>query len=455
MIGLTDFDLHAPEAAREFRAMEEKILSTGQALIDREELTVEASGVEKWILSTKVPIRNDKGEVFGLVGIARDITNRKNAETALRRLNRTLQTLSAADEALVRGSSEQQLLDEMCRIVVEVGGYRLAWIGFAENDAGKTMRLVAFAGERPEHLDSTRITWADTVLGWGPSGSAIRSGQAQVSLNFETDTRIAPWRKEMLECGFKSNIALPLKNGGRPFGCLTLYSGEVDAFGPEEIVLLEKLAADLSFGIYAWREHAGHERATSALQESLRATVEAVAMAVELRDAYTAGHQRHVAELGAAVAREIGLSEQQTEGIYFAALIHDVGKISIPAELLSKPVKLSPLELRMIQTHAQTGYDIIKGIKFPWPIGQIILQHHERLDGSGYPNHLKGEAILIEAKILAVADVIDAMMSHRPYRPALGLEVALDEIEAGKGRLYDPAAVEACVNLFRNKGFSF
>ena len=191
------------------------------------------------------------------------------------------------------------------------------------------------------------------------------------------------------------------------------------------------------------------------LQENLKSTVQAVAIAVELRDAYTAGHLRHVAQLATAVAREIGLSEQQIEGLFFAATIHDVGKINVPAELLSKPGKLTPLEFQMIQTHVQTGYEIIKGINFPWPIAQIILQHHERLDGSGYPRGLKGEAILLEAKILAVADVVEAMVSHRPYRQALGLEAALAQVEQNKGRLYDPAAVDACVDLFRDKDFHF
>ncbi len=187
----------------------------------------------------------------------------------------------------------------------------------------------------------------------------------------------------------------------------------------------------------------------------MKSTVEAIATAVEMRDAYTAGHQHRVAKLAMAIAREIGLGESLIEGLFLAATIHDVGKITVPVELLSKPSKLTPLEYQIIQTHVQSGYDIVKGIKFPWPIAQIILQHHERLDGSGYPQALKSEAILPEAKILAVADVVEAMMSHRPYRQALGVEAALAEVEGNKGRLYDPAAVEACVDLFRNKGFHF
>ena len=277
----------------------------------------------------------------------------------------------------------------------------------------------------------------------------------QVNQNVATNPVMAPWRAEMLKYDLQASVALPLKNRLEVFGTLTFYSGEPDAFGPEEVVLLTQLAADLGYGICAQRDHVGRESALLTLQENLKSTVQAIATAVEMRDAYTAGHERRVADLATAIAHEIGLKEEQIEGLFLAATIHDVGKINVPAELLNKPGKLTSLEYRMLQTHVQTGYEIIKGIKFPWPIAQIVLQHHERLDGSGYPRGLRGEAILPEAKILAVADVIEAMLSHRPYRPALGLDAALAEIEAGKGRLYDPAVVEACVDLFRNKGFKF
>ncbi len=176
---------------------------------------------------------------------------------------------------------------------------------------------------------------------------------------------------------------------------------------------------------------------------------------IEMRDPYTAGHQRRVAKLAAAIGADLGLPEDQIRGIFLAGLIHDVGKINIPAEILSKPGKLTALEMQFIKTHPQAGYDIIKGIEFPWPIAEAILQHHERLDGSGYPRGLAAEAVIVEARILAVADVTEAITAHRPYRPALGLDAALAEIETGKGRLYDPAAVDACIALFRNKGFAF
>jgi PAS domain S-box-containing protein len=401
------------------------------------------------------PVWLDDGTYLGRVWYFRDITEPKRAELALRRLNRTLRTLSAASAAVVRATTEEELLNDMCRVGVEVGGYRLAWIGFVERDEAKTVQPVAWAGEHPEFIQTANITWAETERGLGPTGTAIRTGEAQINQNVETNPVMVPWRAEMLRHGFKASTALPLKKNSEVFGALTFYGAEQDVFGSEEVHLLKQLAADLSFGICSRRDRLGRAAALSAQQENLKSTVEAIATSVEMRDAYTAGHQRRVAELAAAIAREIGLTEWQIEGLFLAATIHDVGKINIPAELLSKPGKLSPLEFQMIQTHAQTGYDIIKGINFPWPIGQMVLQHHERLDGSGYPNHLKGEAILIEAKVLAVADVVDAMLAHRPYRPALGLDAALEEIEAGRGRLYDPAAADACIALFRQKDFEF
>ncbi len=197
------------------------------------------------------------------------------------------------------------------------------------------------------------------------------------------------------------------------------------------------------------------KQAEQALRRSMEGTIQAIAGTVEMRDPYTAGHQQRVATLATAMAREVGLSEAQIEGIKVAGVIHDLGKINVPAEILSKPGRLSEAEFDLLKGHPQAGYDILKGIDFPWPIAKIVLQHHERIDGSGYPSGLVGEDMLIEAKILAVADVVEAMVTDRPYRPALGPEVALGEIEQGAGRLYDDAAVQACLKLFRERGFKF
>lgn len=205
------------------------------------------------------------------------------------------------------------------------------------------------------------------------------------------------------------------------------------------------------------RKEIERERLASAekIEQTLMQTIEAIAATVEARDPYTAGHQRRVAVLARAIAQEMGLSTNKIRGLYLAATIHDLGKVSIPAEILSKPGQLNQIEFELVKTHPQAGYDIIKDVQLPWPIAQMVLQHHERLDGSGYPHHLKDEQIQHEAKILAVADVVEAMSSNRPYRAGLGLDVALEEITRNRGVFYDPAAVDICVRLFREKKFDF
>ncbi len=189
------------------------------------------------------------------------------------------------------------------------------------------------------------------------------------------------------------------------------------------------------------------------LKKVMNSTVLAITMTIEKRDPYTSGHQQRVADLSRNIAREIGLSDNEIEGIYIAAAIHDLGKISLPAEILSKPVKLSDIEVSLIQAHSQTGYDILKGIDFPWPIAEIVLQHHERLDGSGYPRGLIGHDILLASRIVGVADVVETMASHRPYRPSMGIDKALEEITQNKGVLYDPLVVDACLKICNKKEF--
>ena len=190
------------------------------------------------------------------------------------------------------------------------------------------------------------------------------------------------------------------------------------------------------------------------LRKALGGTIQAIALTVEMRDPYTAGHQRRVANLARALAAEMGLPKEQIDGIRMAGVIHDLGKISVPSEILSKPTRLRDTEFSLIKDHPQVGYDILKTIEFPWPVAQIVLRHHERLDGSGYPQGLSGEGILLEARILAVADVVEAMSSHRPYRPALGIDKALEEISQNRGVLYDSEVVGTCLKLITEKGFT-
>jgi putative nucleotidyltransferase with HDIG domain len=205
------------------------------------------------------------------------------------------------------------------------------------------------------------------------------------------------------------------------------------------------------------RKHAEKqlEDTLESLRKAFGATVRVMVSAVETRDPYTAGHQLRSANLARAIATEMGLPPEKIEGIRIAGTIHDIGKLSIPAEILSKPTKLSEIEFSLIREHARRGFEILKDVESPWPLAEIVYQHHERMDGSGYPRKLKGDEILMEARILSVADVVEAMASHRPYRPGLGIDLALAEIEKNKGIFYDDAVVDTCLRLFREKGYRF
>jgi PAS domain S-box-containing protein len=407
-------------------------------------------------------LRDEEGLPQHALGMAEDITERKAGELALTRANRALRTLSACNAALISAVSEPELLDTICRLIVDAGGYSMAWVGFAEQSPEKRVRVVAQYGSTDDYLQSMDMTWADTEHGRGPTGRAIQAMKTQVHQSLMDDSDKALWRDAALAHGFQSSIALPLKQPSGAAGALTLYARERDPFTEEEVHLLEELANDLAFGIATLRTRAerdrmseAHQRHEEILRKSLEESIQAIADTVEMRDPYTAGHQKRVAQLAVAIAGELGLPKDEIHGIHLAAGVHDLGKIRIPAEILSKPGKLTDIEYLLIKAHAQAGYDILKGIEFPWPLADIVLQHHERLDGSGYPHGLKAGQILLGARIIAVADVVEAMASHRPYRAALGTDLALVEIESGRGTAYDPAVADACLTLFREGRFAF
>jgi putative nucleotidyltransferase with HDIG domain len=218
----------------------------------------------------------------------------------------------------------------------------------------------------------------------------------------------------------------------------------------------------LLFSFYAirllkevWQAERQIKRTVKSLRSAMSGTVQAMANVVESKDPYTAGHQRRVADLARSIAKELGLPMEKIDCIRLAGLIHDIGKVAVPAEILSKPGTLTDIEMELVKHHAQVGYDILKDIEFPCPIAQIVAQHHEKIDGSGYPAGLSGDDILPEAKILAVADSVEAICSHRPYRPALGIEKALEIISEGKGTLYDADVVDACTRLFKEQEYAF
>ena len=234
----------------------------------------------------------------------------------------------------------------------------------------------------------------------------------------------------------------------------SLFDAEVsfNRIGVGDDVFLQGIVRDITDRKLAERKLEG---TLEDLRKAMGATIQAITHVVETRDPYTAGHQRRVADLARTIATEMNLPHNKVEGIRMAGVIHDIGKISVPAEILSKPGKLTYKEFELIKDHPQTGYDILRDVEFPWPIATIILQHHEKMDGSGYPQGLKGDEICLEARIIAVADVVEAIASHRPYRPANGIDAALVEIEKNKGIFYDAEVVGACLRIVKEKRFAF
>jgi len=406
-------------------------------------------------------IKDEQGIYLYSLHTLEDITDSKQSELELLHANRALASLSEVNRKLVYASDMDKLLQEICLTIVEQRGYLLAWVGNVQHDEAKSFKVVTHAGHDTGYLDALRLTWAETELGMGPSGLAVRSGVAQVCQDIANDPAYLPWREAARERGYGSSIALPLlKPDQTVFGVLTVYAAAPNAFVPAEIKLLEQMALDMSFGVQMLLTR--HERdfaieqtrqQLAQLQDSLEDTVQAMSRLVELRDPYTGGHQTRVANLAYAIALRMGLPEDDAHAIHLAGTLHDLGKIQIPSEILSKPGKISDIEYSLIKTHPQAGFDILKGIDFPWPIAQMVLQHHERLDGSGYPQGLKGDAIIPGARILAVADVVEAISSHRPYRPGFGVTAALKEVELQRGTFYDPGVVDACLALFSEQNY--
>jgi|GEM_PF-837099 len=401
------------------------------------------------------PVTGMNGHYYGRVWYFRDVTQIKRSEQALQKVNRALKALSKCNAALIHASNEAQLLQDMCRIIVDVAGYHLAWVGFAEHDLTKSVRPMAHAGYGEGYLEQESISWADNEQGIGPASTAIRTQKPCIIQDVMTDSMYESWRANAVKMGYGSVAAFPLQAFDDVLGVICIYSSTTSGFEAEEILLLTDLADDLAFGISTLRTSALQKSSAERLMNTMEGTISAMGSIVEMRDPYTSGHQTRVAVLSAAIAYEMGLTENEIHGIRLAATIHDLGKIKIPAEILANPSKLSDTEFSLIKGHTLAGYEVLKEIDFPWPIAEMVYQHHERNDGSGYPRGLKEPEIIIGAKILAVADTVEAMASHRPYRPALGIDKALEQITKFRGQYYDAQAVDACVKLFKEGRFAF
>ena len=359
-------------------------------------------GTTVWTETKFSLIRDRKGQLVAILGVSRDKTERKKMDEALQESERKYRLVveNAEEVILIAQDGMLKYVNPMTTTILGYSEEELLSTSFIDiihpDDQEKLIaaHIKRMKGEETLPVQQFRVVCRDESVKWADSKAVVISWEGRpATLNFITDITARKQAEETLSKSFAQ------------------------------------------------------------LRAALGSTVQAIAVTVETRDPYTAGHQRRVADLARSIAREMNLSRDQIEGIRTAAIIHDLGKISVPAEILSKPAKLTDIEFSLIKTHPQSGYDILKDIEFPWPVARMVLEHHERMDGSGYPNGLKGDQTLLESRILSVADVVEAMASHRPYRPGLGLEIALREIETHRGTLYDEAVAEACLRLFREKGY--
>lgn len=361
-----------------------------------------------WISMNIRAVRRPDGPVAYYEGIVEDITGRKQAEALLKQSEEKYRLIF---ENVVEGIFQTE--PEGLFISVNPAMARIHGFGSPE----EMMRYVTNIGEQlyvdPEDRKRYRADLQER--------GAVRDFEARV------------YRKD----GSIIWTSVNSKAVRGPSGNILRFEGTA-----EDITDRKKYEEEL-------------KRSARKLRKNLAGTIQVISMMLETRDPYTAGHQKRVSNLARSIAQEMNVSSDMADIIRMAGSIHDIGKMSVPGDILSRPAKLNDVEIQLIRVHPRTGYDILKVADLPHPMAEIVLQHHERLDGSGYPQGLKKGEILLEAQIISVADVIEAMISHRPYRPALTLTVALEEIEKNTTTLYHPEVVEVCLRLFRKKGFTF
>ena len=388
-----------------------------------------------------------------------DITDQQQKEHQLSAQNWALSAFSIAALALGRARSAEGLLQSICEAITRHSVYVLAWVGIAEDGPDKKIRVAASAGSALDYLDGLPISWSeDEAIGQGPVGVCIHANALQIVEDSETSPTFAPWRERARQFGMRSAVCIPIRIEGGWQGALIVYSARPNTFKIAPVEVFQRLGEQIVYGIEALEqkqlldaERRHREETQRHLTVALSASVSAMVTAMEMRDPYTAGHESRVAQIAYAIGKEMGWPEGRLQGLRMAAMVHDIGKISIPTEILTKPARLSTEEWALVKGHPESSYAILKEIPFTWPIADIVRQHHEKLDGSGYPLGLKADAILPEAKVLTVADIVEAMAADRPYRAALGLEVALAEIESQAGTLLDAEVVQICTSLFRER----
>lgn len=382
------------------------------------------------------------------------IYKKSSKDSEIRRSNTLKDAISKINHLLLHVKKEGELYQKVCDILIKTGEYIFTWIGLFDSQKNK-LNCIAFAGKEDGYLSliNSNLNNSEQII--NPVVAVTETDRILIINDIDTDPFSIPWRSEALNRGYRAMAAVPFIYNKKTIGNLNVYSGIENSFKNQEIKFLKEVSNDIAIGIKSIRYEKELERNYINTKRALYETINSFAFISERRDSYTAGHQKRVAVLARAIVKEMKLDANTTEGIYLISILHDIGKMCIPLPILSKPACLSKAEIMLIQSHCKEGYDILKNIEFPWPVAETILQHHERIDGSGYPYGLKDKAILLEAKILAVADTIEAMSSHRPYRPAVGLDKALKEIAKNRGILYDSLIVDVCIDLFKNKKFKF
>lgn len=425
----------------------ERYLSTGESNIIGK--TTEYYGLRKegaeFPLELSLATWKAEEEIF-FTAIIRDITKRKEVEAKIRR-NHDIESVTYS---LLRLSLEDIPIEEILERALELI-LSISWLSFearaciflVEDEQGFLVMKAQNKLDEAIQKECERL----------PLGRCL-CGRAVLKKEIEFADCVDD-RHEIRYEGIRphGHYCVPILYAGKVLGVINLYVKEGHKRDMSEEDFLTSIANTLA-GIIQ-RKHLDEERQDTLvkLRRAMGGSIQLLADTSEVRDPYTAGHQRGVANLAQAIATEMGLTRDQIDGIRMAGAIHDLGKLSVPSDILSKPAKLNDMEFNLIKIHPQVGYEILSKVEFPWPLAEIILQHHERMNGSGYPQGLSGEEILLEARILAVADVIEAMASHRPYRPALGIDKALEEIQENKGTLYDPDVVDACLKILKERKF--
>lgn len=382
-----------------------KVYKTGNPTKEFDWQVIRKDGTKRDIEASVSLLKDSSGKKTGFRGTVRDITERKKAQEELKRSEEKYRTIL---EDIREGYYEVDLSgnftffnDTVCRVM----GYT------REELMGMNNR---------QYTDKEELT-------------KVLEAYKRVYMTGEPNKEVA-WQitgKDGTRRYVEGFISLLKDSTGKPKGFRGIAHD-----------ITERKVAETKL-----------QQTLESLKKAVATTISVLVSALESRDPYTAGHQSQSARLACAIATEMGLCQNKVEGILMAGCIHDIGKLAIPAEILTKPTKLTNLEYSLIKEHPQCGYDMLKDVESPWPLADIVYQHHERMNGSGYPRNLKGDEIILEARIMAVADVVDAMGSHRPYRASLGTEAALEEIEKNKGLLYDPDVVDACLKLFREKSY--